>query len=87
MAGDLSINGQRDNILLIRQVDGNRQVTHLDLTSADIVESPFYLIKSNDFIYVNPNGPKVKTAGYIGNLGTLLSVFSILLSTTLILTR
>lgn len=86
-AGDLSINGKRDNILLMREIDGERMVTRLDLTSADIVLSPYYLIKPNDVIYVNPNGPKVKSAGYIGNLGSLLSVFSIVLSTTLILTR
>ncbi len=86
-AGDLTILGKREDILFIREVDGVRQVAHLDLTSADIFNSPFYIIKPNDAIIVNPNGPKVKSAGYIGNLSTTLSVFTIILSTAILLTR
>lgn len=86
-AGDLTIQGKREDILFIREVDGVRQVAHLDLTSADILESPYFLIRPNDVIIVNPNGPKVKTAGYLGNIGATLSVFTLLLTTTLLLTR
>lgn len=86
-AGDLTILGKREDILFIREVDGVRQVAHLDLTSANIFNSPYFIIKPNDTIIVNPNGPKVKSAGYISNLGITLSVFTILLSTTILLTR
>jgi polysaccharide export outer membrane protein len=87
LAGDLTINGQREDILLVRETEGVYKTTHLDLTSAELLTSPYYLIKPNDVIVVNQNGPKVKSAGFIGNLGTLLSVFSIILSTVLIITR
>ena len=86
-AGDLTILGKREDIHFIREVDGVRQVAHLDLTSADIFNSPYYIIKPNDAIIVNPNGPKVKSAGYIGNLTTTLSVVTILLSTAILLSR
>ena len=73
-AGDLLITGQRENVLLVRQTNGQREVTRLDLTSAEIINSPYFLLKPNDLIYVLPSGPKIKSAGYIGNLGSLLSV-------------
>lgn len=87
MAGDLTINGKREDILVIRETDGVYKTTHINLTSADLLTSPYYFIKPNDVIMVNPNGPKVKSSGFIGNLGTLLSVFSIALSTVLIITK
>lgn len=87
LAGDLTINGKREDILVIRESDSLRQISHLDLTSAELLNSPFYNIKPNDVIVVNPNEPKVKSAGFVGNVGTFISVFSILLSTILIITR
>lgn len=87
MAGDLTINGKREDILVIRETEGVYKTTHVNLTSADLLTSPYYFIKPNDVIMVNPNGPKVKSSGFIGNLGTLLSVFSIVLSTVIIITN
>lgn len=72
LAGDLTLNGVREDVLLIREVDGIRRVTHLDLTSMDITSSPYYFIKPNDIIYVKQNGPEVKRAGYIPSLTALL---------------
>lgn len=86
-AGDLTINGKRDDILLIRETDGIYTTARLDLTSAELLNSPYYYLKSNDVIMVNPNGPKVKSAGFIGNLGSLIGVASILLSTVILITR
>ncbi len=87
LAGDLTIQGKREDILFIREVDGVRQVAHLDLTTADIFKSPFFLIKPNDVIIVNPNGPKVTSAGYLGSLGATLSIVTLLITTTILLTR
>lgn len=87
MAGDLSIQGKRENILVIRETEGVYKTTTVDLTSANLLTNPYYLIKPNDVIMVNPNGPKIKSSGFITNLGSLLSVFSIILSTVLLLTR
>jgi len=84
-AGDLTINGVRNNILIIRQQNGKQIIGRVDLTSASIVNSPFYFVKQNDYIYVEQNGPRTKSAGYLNNFGSVLGTVSILLSTYLIL--
>jgi len=86
-ANDLTINGKRDDILITREVDGIRKVAHLDLTSAAFLNSEFYFIKPNDVIVVNPNSPKVKKAGFVGDVGTILTIASLALSVTILLTR
>ena len=86
LAGDLTINGEREDVVLIREVNGVRTVAHFNLTQSDWLNSPYYLINPNDVIMVNPNGSKVKSAGYIGNVGTLIGVISILLSTVVLIT-
>lgn len=86
-ANDLTIRGKRDDVLIIREADGIRQVKHLDLTSANWFDSPFYFIKPNDVIVVNQNSPKVSSAGYIGDVGTVLALTSVILSAVILITR
>lgn len=85
LAGDLTLQGRRDNILMIRETNSKRSVTRIDLTKSDWLQTEWNYIRPNDVIVVNPNNPKIKSAGFIGNLGTLLSVFSVILSTTLLI--
>ncbi|WP_241739093.1 polysaccharide biosynthesis/export family protein [Pontibacter beigongshangensis] len=61
LAGDLTIYASRNNILLIREEGGIKKLTRLDLTSDELFTSPYYYLKSNDIIYVEPN--KTKIAG------------------------
>ena len=82
-AGDLTINGKRQNLLLIREENGAKTYITIDMTSKSWFGSPYYYIKPNDVIYVNPNGPKVKSAGYIGNLTTFISAISLTVSMAL----
>lgn len=86
-AGDLTIRGKRDDVLIMREVDGIRKVTHIDLTKADWMNSPFSYIKPNDVIVVNQNPPKVTSAGYIGDIGTLLALSSVILSIVILVTN
>ena len=86
-AGDLTINGKRNDILITREFNGIRQVGHLDLTSSLFMNSPFYTLRPNDLIVVNPNKPRVMNAGYIGNVGTVLTIASLVLSISILLTR
>lgn len=86
-AGDLTINGRRDEIILIRELDGKRKFSHIDLTTADWMDNPEYNIKPNDVLVVQPNRAKVKTAGYVGNVTTIVAIASLLLSATILLTR
>ena len=87
LAGDLTINGQRTNIKLIREMDHQRSVFHIDLTVSDWMNSDTYYIYPNDVIIIDPNNPKVKSAGFVGNVGTAITVVSVLLSTIILLTR
>ena len=86
-AGDLTINGIRKDVLLIRDVNGVRNYIKLDLTSSEWFNGPYYYVKQNDVIIVNPNGPKVMTAGYITNIGTLFGVVSFALTLILLLKK
>ena len=83
IAGDLTINGVRSNIKILR----NGKINSLDLTKSNFLESDFFQIVSGDVIIVNPNINRVKNAGIIGNSGTLLSLLSFLLSSIIIITR
>ncbi len=87
MAGDLTIRGRRDNIVIVRTLNNERITKRINLTKTEWMNSDFYFIRQNDWIYVEPNNPQVKTAGFIGNIGVLTSVASILLSAVVIITR
>lgn len=84
-AGDLTINGKRTDVLLIRESNGIRTYTKLDLTSSSFFASPYYYIKQNDVIIVNPNGPKIMTSGYLSNIGGILGVLTFGLTVFLLL--
>lgn len=58
MAGDLNITGMRQNVVLIREKDGTRQYVTVDLTSKKLFTSPYFYLKNNDVLYVQPNKAK-----------------------------
>lgn len=85
-AGDLGIYGTRTDVLLLRE-DGNgeKSAHRLDLTDANIINSPYYYVQQNDVIYVTPNKTKAKNSD-IGQSTTLwFSFTSILISLTSLL--
>lgn len=61
MAGDLSDYANRNNILVIREEEGRRTYTRLDLHSAEIFTSPYFYLQQNDVIYVEPIQARVAT--------------------------
>lgn len=61
MAGDLTIYGRRDNVLLIREENKKKQTVRINLNSNDLFKSPYYYLKSNDVIYVEPNSAKLSS--------------------------
>jgi polysaccharide export outer membrane protein len=61
LAGDVTIYGKRDNILVIREESGEKVLKRLDLNTSEIFNSPYYYLRSNDIVYVEPN--KAKVAG------------------------
>ena len=87
IAGDLTINADRKNIVLVRNEGDKMFNTVIDLTSGDLTNTPYFYMNQNDIIYVNPNLAKVKSSGLVGNVGSLTSVLSLLLSLTILFTR
>lgn len=85
-AGDLTINGKRDDVVLIRELDGTRKITHINLKNTDWLESDAYQIKPNDVIIVNPNDRVIKGSGVV-DTGTFLAIASLTLSVVILLTR
>jgi polysaccharide export outer membrane protein len=78
MAGDLTDIGKRTGITLMREEHGKIQLINLDLTDRNIIHSPYFYIKPNDIIYVQP--VKSRSIGRISNfqesLGAVLPIFS-----------
>jgi len=87
LAGDLTINGSREDLVVLRRIDGLQTTERIDLTSASFLSGPYQMVKPNDVIVVNPNSAKLKTAGYVGNISTILGITSLLLSSIILLTR
>ena len=84
-SGDLLITAKRDNIKLIREENGLRKSYQFSLTSTDLLDKPFFIIKNNDIIIVEPNFSKVKSAGFIGSPTSIASIASLILSFTLLI--
>lgn len=88
MAGDLTINGKRDDIVIIRDSGKDeKSVFSVDITRSDFISSQYFQIFSGDIIIVNPNSNRVKNAGIIGNSGTLLSLLSFILSSIIVISN
>ena len=84
LAGDLNITAMRTNVMLIREQDGKRNFIPIDLTSKTIFESPYFYLKNNDEIYVQPDRTKYATVDRGYRTATLvlsgLSIIAIVLS-------
>lgn len=80
LAGDLTTFGLRDNILIVRNVDGKFTQQRIDITSAQFINSPFYYLKQNDMIYVQPNKIREKSSRVDPNTGLYISVASVIAS-------
>ena len=80
LAGDLSIYGNREDILVLRNIDGTMTKERIDLTKADFINSPFFYLKQNDVIIVSPNETKQKTSRLDPNTGIYISVASIVVT-------
>jgi polysaccharide export outer membrane protein len=85
LAGDLTIYGKRKNVLLIRDNEGKKEFERFDLNSSEIFKSPYFYLKQNDVIYVEPTKAKVASLNVartqnIALIGTALSVLIVLFS-------
>lgn len=86
-AGDLTIYGRRDNILIIREVEGKKSFNRVDITSADFINSPYYYLTQNDQIVVEPNKARMNASVVGPNITLFISALSVLVSLSIILFR
>lgn len=84
LAGDLTIKGQRENILVVRDFNGTKTYTRVDLTNKELFNSPVYYLTQNDTIYVEPNNSAVSGASGDMRISTIISISSFLVTTALI---
>ncbi len=79
-AGDLTEYGERSNVLIIREENGERKFAHLDLNSSETLTSPYYYLQQNDYVYVAPNKVRQANSKYNQNNAYKLSVTSTIVS-------
>lgn len=87
MAGDLTIFGKRTNILVMGQENGRKTYAYLDLTDANVLNSPFYNLRQDDVVYVEPKNSRRQSAGSTGVASTYLSIASVIASLVILITR
>lgn len=87
MAGDLTIYGKRDNILVIREENGVKSFQKVDITKGDFVNSPYYYLSQNDVIYVEPNKTRVNSSVIGPNVTVGLTALSLLITIIAITVR
>ncbi|MEI6864730.1 polysaccharide biosynthesis/export family protein [Flavicella sp.] len=77
LAGDLTIHGVRQNVLVIRETDTEKQFERIDLTATNLFESPVYYLQQNDVVYVEPNKPRVNSSAASSVTGIWISITSL----------
>jgi polysaccharide export outer membrane protein len=79
-AGDLTIFGKRDNVLLVRETAQGKETVRLSLYDKELLNSPYYYLKSGDVVYVEPNKTRVNTnTTFFQVWPTIISSLSVLL--------
>lgn len=79
-AGDLTPYGVRNNVLLVREENGERKFVHLDLSKSETLKSPYFYLRQNDYIYVSPNEVRQANAAYDQQKAYNLQVVSTIVS-------
>ena len=87
IAGDLTIFGRRENILVIREKEGKREFGRVNLLSKNLFNSPYYTLQQNDVIYVEMNKNKALTSDQSGirNITIATSIVSVLSTLALVI--
>ncbi len=85
LAGDLTVKGVRKNVFVLRDFDGTKVYTRIDLTKKEAMSSPVYYLTQNDVVYVEPNQSAI-TASALDNRATIaVSIASLLITSTILL--
>lgn len=87
LAGDMTIQGKRQNVSVIREENGNPKQYFVDMTNKETFNSPVYFLKQNDIVYVEPNNTKIKSSSVGSNTTIWLSIVSTLITLIAVITR
>lgn len=86
-AGDLTVYGERQNIKIVREIEGKKEIAIVNITDTDIINSPYYYLKQNDVVYVEPNQVKLNSSKFGPSVSITISIISLAVSAILIFTR
>ncbi len=87
LAGDLTIQGKRKTVVLIREQNGKRTFIDIDLTNKEILNSPYFYLAQNDVLIVEPNKTKMNSSAVGPNIGVIFASISTLISIIVLITR
>ena len=87
LAGDLTIYGNRESIMLIRERDGKKEFTSIDLTDKRLFNSPHYYLRQNDILYVSPNKTRVNSSKIGPNAGIIIASVSVIVAVLAIIIK
>lgn len=79
LAGDLTMYGKRNDVLVIRNVDNEITKERINLADANFINSPFFNLKQGDVIYVSSNETREKTSKLDPKTGVYISIASVAL--------
>jgi len=68
MAGDITVSGKKDNVLVIREENNKKIIKRINLNGTELFKSPYYYLKPNDIVYVEANASKVASQSRITQL-------------------
>ena len=85
MAGDISYDGKRENITVVREQNGIKSIGKIDMTEVDLFSSPYFYLKQNDIVYVEPSYRAVKSAGFFTSYQGIISLGTTIISVYLLI--
>lgn len=87
MAGDMTIYGRRESVLLVRENNGHRETVRIDIRDKNLINSPYFYLQQNDVIYVEPNDSRSRASAIssaeslsISVVGTLISIATLIIN-------
>lgn len=87
LAGDMTIYGRRESVLLVRENNGNRETVRIDIRDKNLINSPYFYLQQNDVLYVEPNDSRSRASGIssaeslsISVVGTLISIATLIIN-------
>lgn len=88
-SGDITLTGDRKKVTIIRQYPYGTEMHDIDLTDRKVMESPYYYLQPNDYVYIKPLPQKSWGTGKTGieSLSTIVTLLSLATTTYLLLTR